>query len=72
MDIEGAELAVLRKAGKFLRVHQPRLVIEPHIVEGKMSTEEICHILKSYGYVTELLQQGVQNWPLIAARPADL
>jgi FkbM family methyltransferase len=72
MDIEGAEVVVLRKAGEFLREHQPRLIIEPHVVEGKMATEEICHILQNYGYVTELLSQGTQNWPLIAARPVNV
>jgi FkbM family methyltransferase len=70
MDIEGAEVAVLKQAGGFLRQHRPRLVIEPHSVDGKMVTEEVCQILQSYGYVTERLSQGSQNWPLIAARPA--
>lgn len=72
MDIEGAEVVVLRKAAEFLQKHQPRLVIEPHVVGGKMATEEICQILRKNGYRIELLQQGIQNWPLIAARPADL
>jgi FkbM family methyltransferase len=70
MDIEGAELEVLKNAEAFLKKHNlPRLVIEPHVIEGTMNTEEICKVLKSYGYSIELLCQGVQNWPLIAAEP---
>ena len=71
MDIEGAEVAVLKHAGDFLQKHRPRLVIEPHCVNGKMVTEEICDLLRGYGYSVELLSQGVQNWPLIAACPAS-
>lgn len=68
MDIEGAELEVLKNAEIFLRKHHfPRLVIEPHLVDGIMNTDEICSILEGYGYTTKLLFQGVQNWPLIGA-----
>jgi len=70
MDIEGAEVEVLREAGEFLRKHRPRMVIEPHVVNGKMVTEELRQILAENAYQSELLRQGSQNWPLIAARPA--
>ena len=70
MDIEGAEVAVLKSAGDFLQRHKPRLVIEPHFVNGRMCTEEICQLLRSYGYSVQLLAQGVQSWPLIAASPS--
>jgi FkbM family methyltransferase len=71
MDIEGAELAVLRHAGEFLLAHRlPRLVIEPHFIDGRMVTEELRTILHGYGYQTRLLSQGVQNWPLISAYAA--
>jgi FkbM family methyltransferase len=69
MDIEGAEITILRTAAHFLQTHRPKLVIEPHVVEGKMATEEICQILRDNAYQVELLHQGVQDWPLIAARP---
>jgi len=69
MDIEGAELEVVRGAGDFLRRHQPRLVIEPHPLAGNMNTEEICEILRSFDYHADFVSQGVQDWPLIAASP---
>ncbi|MCX6925390.1 MAG: FkbM family methyltransferase [Verrucomicrobia bacterium] len=69
MDIEGAEVAVVKSAGDFLLRHKPRLVIEPHFVNGRMCTEEICQLLRGYGYSVQLLTQGVQGWPLIAASP---
>jgi FkbM family methyltransferase len=69
MDIEGSELIVLKSARDFLIKHQPRLVVEPHHVDGKLVTEEVCSLLQSYGFETELLSQGADDWPLIAARP---
>ncbi|MEJ7607462.1 MAG: FkbM family methyltransferase [Bryobacteraceae bacterium] len=70
MDIEGAELEVLRGAGDFLRRHQPSLVVEPHPDgSGKMNTEQICEILHSFNYSADLVSQGAEDWPLIAARP---
>jgi FkbM family methyltransferase len=72
MDIEGAELPVLRRGGDFLRSHRPTLVIEPHrVTAGHMNTDEISEILCSYGYDIQLLSQGVQGWPLIVARFHD-
>ncbi len=68
MDIEGAEVEVLQGAGEFLRRHRSRLVIEPHRIEGQMTTEKVTEILRGFGYHVELLSQGSQNWPLIAAR----
>ena len=50
MDIEGSELEVLRSAGDFFRDHRPRLVIEPHYLNGVLNTEDIIDCLKLYGY----------------------
>ena len=75
MDIEGAELAVLRGAEAFLRKHRPRITVEPHWVQGQtvgadgMDTEEVCAILRSYDYTVEVLAQGLLHWPLVAASP---
>ncbi|MEP6811283.1 MAG: FkbM family methyltransferase [Chthoniobacterales bacterium] len=68
MDIEGAEVAVLQAAGDFLQRHRPRLVIEPHLVEGRMSTEPIMAILRRAGYRVDVISQG-KDWPLISATP---
>ena len=71
MDIEGAEVAVVKSAGGFLQRHRPRMVIEPHFVNGRMCTEQICQLLRGYGYSVQLLTQGVQGWPLISASPTQ-
>ena len=70
MDIEGAEVEVLRSARDFLRAHRPRLVIEPHQVEGRMTTAAVRELLQGLDYNVEILSQGSQNWPLISATPA--
>jgi hypothetical protein len=36
---------------------------------GKMNTDEICAILRSFNYSAELLSQGADEWPLVAAYP---
>lgn len=69
MDVEGAEVEVLKSAGEFLRDHRPRLVVEPHFVDGVMTTGAVSEMLSAYGYNVEVLSQGSQDWPLVAARP---
>jgi FkbM family methyltransferase len=67
MDIEGSEVPVLKSAREFLTRHRPNMVIEPHYVDGKFVADEVCQLLRSYGFAIEMLSQGAQNWPLIAA-----
>jgi FkbM family methyltransferase len=69
MDIEGSEIPVLKSARDFLTRHQPRLVIEPHCIDGKLVTDEVRTLMESYGFKTELLSQGTEDWPLISAIP---
>lgn len=70
MDIEGAEVEVLKSAHEFLRRHRPRLVVEPHLVDGTMTTEQVTEILEKAGYTVETLSQGSNDWPLLSCRPA--
>lgn len=67
MDIEGAELEVLQSARHFLKQHRPAMVIEPHNVNGRMNTQDVCSLLRDIGYRVQVLSQGSQEWPLIAA-----
>jgi FkbM family methyltransferase len=69
MDIEGSEIAVLKSARNFLTRHKPRLIIEPHHINGVLVTDEICSLMQSYGFKTELLSQGAEDWPLVLAYP---
>lgn len=69
MDIEGSELDVLRNAGGFLTSHRPRLIIEPHIVDGTLSSAEVIGLLEQYGYRCEVIEQFGVALPLITAVP---
>lgn len=71
MDIEGAEVEVLKASGNLLRKYQPRLIIEPHVVDARLVTDELCEMLASYGYDTEVLVQADLPLPLIYAYPTE-
>ena len=69
MDIEGAELEVLRNAGDFLRRHRPTLIVEVHFqLNGPPPYDEIFDILRSYDYSVGYLPQGTGG-ELVVARP---
>jgi FkbM family methyltransferase len=72
IDIEGGEIEVLQASQEILSRLKPRLIIEPHYVEGDMSTDRCRKILAGYGYTTELVPQSGSSTPLIAAVPAEL
>ena len=72
MDIEGAETEVLRSSHEVLRKYKPRLIIEPHIVNSHITTNEICKILSEFGYITEILAQSDLPLPLIYAQPTSM
>jgi FkbM family methyltransferase len=61
MDIEGAEIPVLKNAGNFLLQHRPTLVIEVHFIDGKQPVDYVCEILRSYGYSVGSPSQGTAD-----------
>ena len=67
MDIEGAESVVLPSAVSFLKKYRPCLIVEPHIVAGKLNTDEVAQILSDIGYKLEFIPQGELQLPLIFA-----
>lgn len=75
IDIEGAEEFVLRSSVDILKQHRPRIVIEPHMVAGGMSTEACEAQLAKAGYHVERIHQngGVymsgSSIPLLFAAP---
>jgi FkbM family methyltransferase len=71
MDIEGAEVEVLKASGDILRKYKPRLIIEPHRIASRLATDEVCEILSGYGYHTEVLAQSDLPLPLIYAEPGN-
>jgi len=69
MDIEGAEIEVLKASQQILTRLKPRLIVEPHLVESRMSTDPCCEILANCGYKIRLIQQIGFSVPLIEATP---
>jgi FkbM family methyltransferase len=68
MDIEGGELNVIKNSFEFFKKNNyPRLVIEPHFVNGKFNLDNICKTLESYGYKIKLVSQGIGQCQLISA-----
>jgi FkbM family methyltransferase len=54
MDIEGAELAVIRAAVPFLREHPIHLAVETaHVVDGRFAYVELEPLLRECGYTVE-------------------
>ncbi len=47
MDIEGAELDLIVKSEGFFERHRPKLVIEPHYINGTINTQDIIDALKN-------------------------
>jgi len=69
MDIEGSEVEVLKSAKELLKRFKPLMIIEPHMVGGKVDTEMVCDILRDADYSCEVLDQVGLQLPLIFARP---
>lgn len=67
-DIEGAE-SVIFNAPDFFKKNKPRIVIEPHIVGGKLTVAACVEQLSPFGYsFQEIKQRGVQL-PLLECCP---
>lgn len=70
MDIEGAEEEVIANAREFFVRFRPKLIIEPHQVNGVRSDDAVIRLLTAYGYSCEIIPQtGVSSLPLITATP---
>jgi len=58
IDVEGAELGVLRGAQAILRARRPVVVLSTH---GLESHEASCSLLRSLGYAVTLLEHSLAN-----------
>lgn len=67
-DIEGAEATVF-KDDEFFKRFRPKIIIEPHLVDGVMTTEECIDILSQHGYSCRTIEQPGVVFPLIACSP---
>jgi FkbM family methyltransferase len=69
LDIEGGEVEVLRSSAGFLRRVKARLIVEPHFVDGSMSTDRCRNLLESAGYQVKVRDKVGESAPLIEAVP---
>jgi FkbM family methyltransferase len=71
-DIEGAEAVVFQNEQELLRKFRPRIVIEPHYINEKLSTPMFRPHLEAAEYqLTEIVQHGGFPLPLIVAVPVE-
>jgi len=71
MDIEGAEKDAILGSREFLTKYRPKLVIEPHYVDGVLSSELIVPFLTDIGYNCSEIASTGDTRPLIAAVHSD-
>lgn len=72
MDIEGSELAALESSTIFFEKFRPRMIIEPHIVNGALSDAPIMAFLSKLGYECLIIEQIGVQLPLVTAVPQPL
>jgi FkbM family methyltransferase len=63
-DVEGAE-AVIFEDDNFFRKFKPRIIVEPHFVNGILTTEIVKSHLNKYGYKFNLIEQNGYDLPLL-------
>jgi FkbM family methyltransferase len=69
MDIEGFEERVIAGAEAFFAKFRPRIIVEPHLVNGVLSDKNVMAVLARFGYECATLQQFGVDTPLITAQP---
>ena len=58
---------MLRNSVGFLSRMKTKLIVEPHMVAGSMSTEACCELLESAGYTVRIRGQVGESAALIEA-----
>jgi FkbM family methyltransferase len=69
VDIEGCEVEVLEASAGSLKDIGARLIVEPHFVDGAMSTERCRTLLEAAGYKASVRSKVGESEPLIEAIP---
>jgi FkbM family methyltransferase len=63
-DVEGAE-AVIFNDDEFFNKFKPRIIVEPHFVDGQITTSKVEDTLRNYGYKFNLIEQHGVALPLL-------
>lgn len=69
MDIEGSELEVIKHSEEFFLRYRPRIIFEPHLVGGSLSSEGVVQSLEGFGYACDYIEQTGVSLPLVFAEP---
>jgi len=67
IDIEGCEVEVLEASARFLKTIQAKLIIEPHLVNGVLSTDRCYRYLVDAGFHVRVREKVGESEPLIEA-----
>jgi len=67
-DIEGAE-SVVFEDNKFFDRFRPRIIVEPHMVNGGLTSDKVIADLSPYGYTCRSIRQEGAELPLIECIP---
>jgi len=68
-DVEGAE-AVIFEQPRFFARFRPRIIMEVHPVDGRLTTEACRQTLSGFGYECRQIDQPGSNLPLLECVPA--
>jgi FkbM family methyltransferase len=69
VDIEGGEIELLEHSAGTLKGVNAKLIVEPHWVNGTMSTERCCKMLEAAGFAISVRGKVGESEPLIEAIP---
>ena len=73
MDIEGAEIDVLKSSKEVIQKYKPRFIIEPHFIDGILNDNQIIAIFNELNYETQTLKQGSFDYqPLLYCYPKEI
>ena len=63
-DVEGAE-SVIFNDDEFFNKFKPKIIVEPHYVNGELTLMKVQNSLKKYGYKFDLIEQHGVALPLL-------
>lgn len=69
VDVEGCEIELLKNSIKFLSRTKPKMIIEPHMICGTLSTQRCRELMEQAGYRVNVRKQVCESEPLIEAHP---
>jgi FkbM family methyltransferase len=69
VDIEGCEIEVLESSASFLKGLNARVIVEPHFVNGSLSTDRCSKLLAEAGYHVRVRDKAGEAEMLIEAIP---